>query len=154
GEGEEVMFYSAPPKTEYQRWARQGSVAVFNHRSRTHSSKFLDKIGVIREGGRNLELPDGQRFSDTYYSQAYARLHRYGIAQTVTTCFGNPGSGRFMHYRELRSITVREAARFQSFRDTFVFAGHQHVQMRHVGNAVPPIMARAVRDQIARDLLA
>jgi len=152
--GDEVMFYAERAKTDYQRWAREGSVAIFNHRSRAHSKVFLDKIKIIGEGGRNKELPDDERFSDNYYSQAYARLHRNGIAQTVTTYFGNPGSGRFTHYRDLRSITVREAARFQSFRDSFVFDGIHSTQMRHVGNAVPPLLARALRDQIARDLLA
>jgi DNA (cytosine-5)-methyltransferase 1 len=154
GEGEEFVFYQAPPSSDYQRWARSGSVGIFNHKSRSHSPKYLEKISVIAEGGRNQELPDDQRFSDNYYSQAYARLHRAGIAQTVTTYFGNPGSGRFMHYRDLRSITVREAARFQSFPDTFVFDGHQGTQMRHVGNAVPPLLARAIRDHIGRDLLS
>lgn len=154
GGGEEVMPYSSPTVTDYQTWARRGSIAAFNHRSRTHTADFLKKISVISEGSRNTELPDSQRFSDNYYSQAYARLHRNGIGQTITTSFGNPGSGRFTHYRELRSITVREAARFQSFPDAFVFEGNQATQMRHVGNAVPPLLARALRDQMARDLLA
>jgi DNA (cytosine-5)-methyltransferase 1 len=152
GGGDEVMFYSTPPQNDYQAWARKGTVAVFNHRSRAHSEKYLKKISVIQEGGRNVELPKAERFSENYYSQAYARLHRSGIAQTVTTYFGNPGSGRFMHFQEVRSITVREAARFQSFPDTFVFGGHQGTQMRHVGNAVPPLLARAIRDQVAADL--
>jgi DNA (cytosine-5)-methyltransferase 1 len=154
GEGEEVLFYSKQSANQYQAWARAGSVAIFNHRSRAHSKKYLEKISVIEEGGRNQDLPDDQRFSDNYYSQAYARLSRHGIAQTVTTCFGNPGSGRFLHYRDLRAITVREAARFQSFPDTFVFGGHHSTQMRHVGNAVPLLLARAIRDQIAQDLLS
>ena len=154
GGGDEATAYTMPPASEYQRWARQGSLAVFNHRSRTHSAEFLAKIGLIAEGGRNQDLSDDVRFSDNYYSQAYARLHRNGIGQTITTCFGNPGSGRFTHYRDLRSITVREAARFQSFPDAFVFDGHHSSQMRHVGNAVPPLLARALRDHIARDLLA
>jgi DNA mismatch endonuclease (patch repair protein) len=101
-----------------------------------------------------MELPDDQRFSDNYYSQAYARLHRNGLANTITTSFGNPGSGRFLHYRDLRSITAREAARLQSFPDKFVFDGDHVSQMRHIGNAVPPLVARAFRDQIEQDLLA
>ncbi|SES93262.1 DNA mismatch endonuclease Vsr [Stigmatella erecta] len=154
GEGDEVMFYGPSTISGYQKWARSGSVAIFNHRSRAHSSKYLEKISIIEEGGRNADLPKEQRYSDNYYSQAYARLHRNGLAQTITTSFSNPGSGRFMHYRDLRSITVREAARFQSFPDAFAFEGNNSTQMRHVGNAVPPLMARAVRNQVARDLIA
>jgi DNA (cytosine-5)-methyltransferase 1 len=154
GKGDEFMFYQSTPHSEFAKWARNGSVGIFNHKSRSHTAKYLEKIAVIEEGGRNQELPPDQRFSDNYYSQAYARLHRAGIAQTVTTYFGNPGSGRFMHYRDLRSITVREAARFQSFPDWFVFEGLQGTQMRHVGNAVPPLLAQAIRDQVGRDLMA
>jgi DNA (cytosine-5)-methyltransferase 1 len=154
GEGDEVLFYSSQAQGPFQVWARAGSVAIFNHRSRAHSKEFLKKISVITEGGRNTDLPDDQRFSDNYYSQAYARLHRAGIAQTITTCFGNPGSGRFMHYRDLRAISVREGARLQAFPDSFVFHGHHSSQMRHVGNAVPPMLALALRNQIAKDLMA
>lgn len=153
GEGDDVTFYTNDPYTQYQQWARDGSVAIFNHKSRAHTGQYLKKISIIKEGSRNAELPDGARFSDNYFSQAYARLSRNGIAQTVTTCFGNPGSGRFLHYRELRSITVREAARLQSFPDSFVFEGTLAAQMRHVGNAVPPLLARALRNSIAQDFL-
>jgi DNA (cytosine-5)-methyltransferase 1 len=154
GSGEEVLFYSAPPTSDYQKWARQGSIAIFNHKSRTHSLKYLQKISVIGEGGSNARLPPEQRFSNKYFSQAYARLSRHGIAQTLTTCFGNPGSGRFLHYKDLRSLTVREGARLQSFPDSFIFDGPQAAQTRHIGNAVPPLLAQAVSRQIAQDLLA
>ena len=99
GGGEDVMIYSVPPTSDFQRWARKGSIAIFNHKSRAHSASFVEKISVIEEGGRNQDLPDAQRFSDNYYSQAYARLHRNGLAQTVTTSFSNPGSGRFYALR-------------------------------------------------------
>lgn len=154
GEGNDFMLYATQPKTEYQKWVRDGSIALFNHRTRPHSAEFLKKISIISEGGRNKELPDDQRFSDDYYSQAYARLNRYGIAQTITTFFTNPGSGRFTHYRDLRAITVREAARLQSFPDRFVFDGAISAQMRHIGNAVPPLLARAIRTVVGEDLVA
>ena len=152
GDGEEVAYYSGPPLSEYQRLLRESSVAVFNHRSRSHSKKFLEKVSVIEEGSANKDLPSELRFSDNYYSQAYARLGRHGLANTITTYFANPGSGRFLHYQELRSITVREAARLQSFPDRFVFDGDMTAQMRHVGNAVPPLLAAAIRNKVAEDI--
>lgn len=154
GEGDEMMFYSSQPQSDFQRWVRAGSIAAFNHRARNHAEQYLKKISVIKEGQRNATLSDEKRFSDNYFSQAYARLHRSGIAQTITTQFGNPGSGRYMHYRDLRSITVREAARFQSFPDAFVFHGPHSSQMRHVGNAVPPLLAKALASQILSDFVS
>ena len=117
---------------------------MFNHVARAHSREFLDKISAIQPGQGNAQLPDGERFSDNYFSQAYARLHPRGIGFTITAHFRNPGSGRFTHYRDNRSITVREAARLQSFDDRFIFYGCDRDQERHVGNAVPPLVAQAL----------
>lgn len=71
-------------------------------------------------------------------------LHPQGIGYTITAHLRNLGSGRFTHYRDNRSMTVRAAARLQSFDDRFIFYGTDHDQERHVGNAVPPIMAAAL----------
>ena len=130
--------------TTYQRERREGAIALFNHVARAHSRKFLEKIADIQPGQGNAQLPDGERFSDNYFSQAYARLHPQGISFTITANFRNPGSGRFTHYRDNRSITVREAARLQSFDDRFIFHGYVSDQERHVGNAVPPLLAAAL----------
>jgi len=136
--------YPGPAVSAYQTARRKGAIAIFNHVSRSHSKGFLKKIGPIRPGKGNSDLPDGERFSDNYYSQAYARLHAKGIGFTITANFRNPGSGRFTHYRDKRSITVREAARLQSFDDRFIFQGYETDQERHVGNAVPPLLAEAL----------
>jgi DNA (cytosine-5)-methyltransferase 1 len=150
GGGSEAMKYDGPPSSAYQSARRECSEILFNHRSRSHSRAMLKKMALISEGGRNQDLDDQIRLRSSageYYSQAYGRLHRRGIAQTITTYFHNPGSGRFTHYADLRALTVREAARFQSFDDSFMFIGKAEQQMRHVGNAVPVLMARAIAER-------
>jgi DNA (cytosine-5)-methyltransferase 1 len=152
GGGQEASSYTDEPFSDYQVARRRGASILFNHRARLHSASMLAKMMMIPEGGRNQELMEERRLRSTdgeYFSQAYARLHRHGIAQTITTYFHNPGSGRFTHYRDLRTLTVREAARFQSFDDNFIFIGKFEQQMRHVGNAVPVLLAKAIADHCA-----
>jgi DNA (cytosine-5)-methyltransferase 1 len=151
--GEEFMGYATDPQSEYQRDRRRNAQVLFNHRARSHAEPMMTKIRMIPEGGRNQELDDDQRLradaDREYFSQAYARLHRGGIAQTITTYFHNPGSGRFIHYRDDRALTVREAARFQSFDDDYFFVGKNEQMMRQVGNAVPVLLAKALAEHCA-----
>jgi DNA (cytosine-5)-methyltransferase 1 len=110
-------------------------------------------MAAIDEGGRpSPEATGGKR----YYSQAYARLHRRGLARTITTNFHNPGCGRFLHYSQPRALTVREAARLQGIADGFRFIGHPTWQERLVGNAFPPLwtelIARHVADELGESL--
>ena len=153
GGAEAVQYPRLSELSDYQSARRSGATLLFNHKARSHSPAMLKKMAMIQEGGRNQELPDDQRLradpEREYFSQAYGRLHRHGIAQTITTYFHNPGSGRFTHYRDLRALTVREAARFQSFDDDYIFFGKAEQQMRHVGNAVPVLLARALATMCA-----
>ena len=74
------------------------------------------------------------------------------ISVTITTRFDTPSSGRFTHPYLNRAITVREAARIQSFPDSFVFIGTKSSQMKQVGNAVPPRLANAIATVIKKDI--
>lgn len=152
GEGRDACAYPSAPLSAYQRARRGSRFILSNHVARKHAQWFLDKISVIPEGGGNQTLDPEQQFSDNYFSQAYARLSRGMPAYTITTSFANPGSGRFIHYRDTRSITAREAARFQSFDDDFVFHGPLVAQERQIGNAVPPLVSLAWAQHIAKAL--
>lgn len=55
-----------------------------------------------------------------------------------------------MHPEKDRAISVREAARLQTFPDSFVFCGTKDQQYQQVGNAVPPIMAKAIAKKLAK----
>lgn len=150
GEGYDPTHYAIPPQSDYQKRRRSKSFLLFNHQAPNHSKDLVKKISIIPEGGANRHLPPKKRFSDYYFSQAYARLHRNEFAYTITGSFLNPGSGRFIHYRDIRAITIREAARLQSFDDNFVFHGTMSAQERHVGNAVPPVLAKTLAEHLAK----
>jgi DNA (cytosine-5)-methyltransferase 1 len=114
-----------------------------------HGKDLVERMRLVSEGCRPpIEATNGRR----YYSQAYTRLHRKGLARTITTNFHNPGSGRFLHYHLNRTLTVREAARLQGFGDDFVFIGHPGWQERIVGNAFPPLWAESIASHVTTDL--
>ena len=73
----------------------------------------------------------------------YGRLSWTRPAQTITTGFGSPGQGRYLHPSELRTLTPHEAARIQFFPDWYDFSPlkHRNALSRAIGNAVPPKLA-------------
>jgi DNA (cytosine-5)-methyltransferase 1 len=139
--GETLEKYPRKPYTPYQQKMRGKCNILKNHKAVDHSEETKKRISKTKEGCK----PDGKK---RYYSQAYRRLHRRGVAYTLTTFFYNPGSGCFTHYNDLRTITVREAARLQSFSDDYKFCGVFQSQVRQVGNAVPPLLSKALAEQI------
>ena len=108
-----------------------------NHVSWAHSKAQLRRMARIREGGQ-------PRVSRDYYSQSYGRLHRKGLAKTITTAFPNAGSGRYWHPTENRSLTLREAARLQGFPDRFAFVVPTSRAAFLVGNALDASLAKIV----------
>jgi len=142
-EREEKTPYPNVPQTPYQCFLRGGLTEVTNHIARVHTGKPLQIVRTMPEGG-DLEDIDRSLWPKKHYSQAYGRLHRLGLARTLTTFFQNAGSGRFYHFEEERTLTVREAARLQGFDDQFEFSGSLDTQMQLVGNAVPLPLAEAL----------
>ncbi len=137
------------PRSGYARTLGAGKQVVANHEPWDHGKDLVERLRLVKEGCRPpIEATNGRR----YYSQAYTRLHRKGLARTITTNFHNPGSGRFLHYQLPRTLTVREAARLQGFGDDFVFIGHPGRQERLVGNAFPPLWAESIASHIATEL--
>ena len=144
--------------TQFQRQARKGAKALYNHVCHVLTETMLDRIKHVPEGGnwRNIPfelLPSGmQRARSKDHTKRYGRLSRNGLASTILTkC--DPHWGAYVHPTQNRTISVREAARLQGFPDCFVFAGeHLSKQYTQVGNAVPIPVARALGEAARRHL--
>jgi site-specific DNA-cytosine methylase len=86
------------------------------------------------------------------HARRYRRMRGDTTPRAVITKFRDPKPGEYTHPDQHRTITIREAARIQSFPDWFALAGTNSEQYEQVGNAVPPLLARAVGRQIAATL--
>lgn len=157
GRGEEQQSYITFPLSEYQRYLRKGSGQIYNHIAPRLSQINLERLQHIPQGGSwrdipNHLLPPGMRRARrSDHTKRYGRLHPNGLACTVLTkC--DPHWGAFFHPDQVRAITVREAARLQSFPDRVCFTGPRAEQYRQVGNAVPPLLAAAVA-KVVRNML-
>jgi DNA (cytosine-5)-methyltransferase 1 len=144
GAGEQETDLTTSPNSAYQILLRKQEKRLYNHVAPQHSLEMIEAMSQLRPGETPQETPGHRLRRKDYFRGAYARLDPKLPAMTITTQTQNPGSGRFTHYRDHRVITVREVARLQSFPDRFRFFGSQAVQRRHVGNAVPPLLAQAL----------
>jgi DNA (cytosine-5)-methyltransferase 1 len=160
GEGrDEVRPYTRQPRSDYQRAMRRNSPGVTNHAAPRLAQINMERMKHIPPGGswRDLPwnlLPAGmKRARRSDHTKRYGRLHPKGLACTILTkC--DPHWGAYFHPDQDRAISVREAARLQSFPDRFQFIGPRGEQYRQVGNAVPPLLARAVARSVLEMLAA
>ncbi|MBR4324333.1 MAG: DNA cytosine methyltransferase [Bacteroidales bacterium] len=143
GEGMEIAKYDKNAVSKYAKLLRGDCDVLYNHVATNHSKLALERLKMIPIGGGKESLPDEHR-TKSIYSGTWCRLLEDGYAPTITTRFDTPSSGRFTHPVLNRCITIREAARIQSFPDNFVFYGQRTSQMKQIGNAVPPLLANAI----------
>ena len=141
--------------SSYQRLMRRSGKVLINHWCRELMPPNTERVKHIPAGGdwrsipRELLPPGMQRALRKDHTTRYGRLSPDGISGTLLTK-PDPHWGTFLHYDvdQQRLISVREAARLQSFPDNHVFYGSQVDQYRLCGNAVPPLMAQAVAAKV------
>ncbi len=121
-----------------------------NHVRRIPGDRVLDRLRAMRPGMISADLPEHLRTKSAYYN-SYGRLDWERPAKTITKSCNYLGSGCFGHPEEDRGITMREAARLQSFDDDFDFLSKSEPHVaKMVGSAVPPLLAAALAGQIAK----
>ncbi|MDN3015799.1 DNA cytosine methyltransferase [Paenibacillus sp. BSR1-1] len=143
GEGKECMEYRFGPKSQYQQTRRKNTPNLYNHVVTKHSKLAIERMKLVKPGENRNNLPEEHQ-TKSVHSGAYGRMEWDKCATTITTRFDTPSVGRVIHPELNRTITVREAARLQSFDDDYQFLGTRSSQGIQVGNAVPPLLAQAI----------
>lgn len=115
---------------------------IANHEAMTHTSQMLEKMAFIQNGGDRNDIPEYLR-PQTGDVRKYIRYHRDKPSVCITG-----DMRKVFHYEQNRALTVRELAALQSFPDDFVFHGTKIAQQQQVGNAVPPLLAKAIAETI------
>jgi DNA (cytosine-5)-methyltransferase 1 len=159
GEGSETVGYTVDAHSDYARAMRNPLGVTFNHFGAKLAKQNIERMKYIKPGGswRDIPhklLPKGmQRARKSDHTKRYGRLRNDGLAGTVMTKCDPHWGSVFLPDQE-RSLTVREAARFQSFPDAYKFLGPRVSQYEQVGNAVPVLMAKAIALQMRSHLEA
>ena len=151
GEGSNVSKYKLEATSPYQKKLRKGNKVLYNHIATNHSPLALERLRMIPPN-RGKEVLPKEHLTKSIYSGTWTRMGKEEVSVTITTRFDTPSSGKFTHPYLHRAITVREAARIQSFPDKFRFVGTKGSQMKQVGNAVPPLLAFAIAKTIKKDM--
>ncbi|TQC51315.1 DNA cytosine methyltransferase [Mycoplasmopsis mucosicanis] len=165
GEGVDDDKYFTEPLNDYQKWARMNSSRVYNHIAMRHTKRLIERFATIKQGQSLADVEekhmmrkrgDASKISGKTYSQNNMRPFIDKPSPTIAASF----QGNFIHPLINRNYTAREAARLQSFPDSYIFKGkrttmswEKHLsQYQQIGNAVPPLLAKAVATKIKKIL--
>ena len=155
--GQEIHDYGITrPTNDYQRLMRGTNTVLTCHFVSVYGKKIQTVINNVVQGeGRNYfnTLIDKGYLSKKYrltsgYKNTYGRLYENKPCTTITHNMSTPSGLRCIHYSQNRALSPREGARIQSFPDWFQFSGTHTEIKTQIGNAVPPLLAVALANQI------
>ena len=161
GEGSEFIEYSQEPKSNYQKWARSNSNGVYNHIAMRHTKRLIERfkninfgqsVADVDERHQQRKRGDASKISGKVFSQNNMRPYPNKPSPTIPASF----QSNFIHPFLNRNFTAREGARLQSFPDTYIFCGKRTTmsweknlsQYQQIGNAVPPLLGKAIAENI------
>lgn len=153
GNREEVQEYCGPPRTTLAKILRKGVGRKESKRIRDHITRPVrpddaEIFRLMKPGGTYLDVPiELRRYRSDIFEDKYFRLSHDDVSRTITAHIAKDGYW-YIHPSQNRTLSVREAARIQTFPDRFRFAGHQTNRFHQIGNAVPPLLGSAIVSSI------
>ena len=144
--GQSAEAYKCAPQNAFQKWARERSQALTMHKATRHSAHMLE---IIQHAGANISaIP--KHLITSGFSSCYSRLDGDRPSTTLTVNFVHPASNKCIHPVQNRALTPREGARIQAFPDGYGFLGTRSQIVKQIGNAVPPLLAKAIGEAVLR----
>lgn len=147
--GSEVLPYEGEPAGDFARRARKrcvgdAALVVHDHLTRAVRADDLEAFRLMTPGTLYSDLPEHmKRYRDDIFDDKYNRLGWDDFSRSITAHIAKDGYW-YIHPEQHRTLTVREAARVQTFPDNFRFAGSRSHQFHQIGNAVPPALAETI----------
>ncbi|WP_371246777.1 DNA (cytosine-5-)-methyltransferase [Mycoplasmopsis agassizii] len=135
------------PSTEYQK-LMEGNSKITNHSRRNSNELVTKRMSYIPQGGNWQNIPVELGTGGGTHSNAYKRLDPNKPSITIK----HAAKAMIIHPLKNRILTVREVARLQSFNDNFEFTGSNSDQHQQLANAVPPLLGKAIAEQIYKNI--
>jgi DNA (cytosine-5)-methyltransferase 1 len=144
----DVVPYRCSASSDYAKTMRNGLETCTGHLVSRNADYVVDRYPLIPQGGNWESIPEAMMANYKDRSRCHTGIYRRLRPDEPSVVIGNYRKNMLIHPHEHRGLSVREAARLQSFPDSFVFKGSIGLQQQQVGNAVPPLLAQAVFTQV------
>ena len=150
---DEVLAYAGPPTSVLARLLRKGlrgseALLIRDHVTRAVRPDDAEIYRLLEPGDTYMDVPQHlRRYRSDIFSDKYLRLSFEDLSRTITAHIAKDGYW-YIHPREDRTLSIREAARIQTFPDRFRFAGPPSIRYQQIGNAVPPLLASAIASSV------
>ena len=154
---DEVQSYIGPPRSKLAKTLRKGLLGqerrlIHDHVTRAVRRDDAQIYRHMKPGDTYIDVPEKlRRYRSDIFDDKYVRLPFEDVSRTITAHIAKDGYW-YIHPQEDRTLSVREAARIQTFPDRFRFAGHPTNRFRQIGNAVPPLLASAIATELVKAL--
>lgn len=146
--GESATEYYCEPQNEYQRLMRANAPAeIHEHEVPKNNAKLVAIMEALPDGGSPKDIAEELR-PNSGFANCYCRLWWDKPSTTITRNLGCPSSSRCIHPRDPRPLSTREGARLQGFPDDYIFCGKRGDKHLQIGNAVPTLLSRAIKDSV------
>lgn len=150
--GEKKTNYASEATNEFLKFVRNNKSGIVEEHSSPKNGTHLVRImEALKDGQSKDDLPEDIR-PKSGYGNTYAKLWWKKPSTTITRNFACPSSSRCIHPRDSRAMSIREGARLQSFPDDYKFYGADGMKRLEIGNAVPPLLSKAIAKQMLEAL--